>query len=46
VFLPEWDFWASASRPLAELRTEYAIPALDPAHAASGDIPDWYHPVA
>jgi hypothetical protein len=46
VFEKSWDFWAASSRPLAELRTEYTVPPLDPKHAASGDIPDWYHPVA
>jgi hypothetical protein len=46
VFDTDWDIWTASSRPLAELRTEYAIPPLDPKHAASGDVPDWYHPVA
>jgi hypothetical protein len=46
VFDGAWDFWASAGRPLEELRTGYAVPPLDPKDAASGDFPDWYHPVA
>jgi hypothetical protein len=46
VFDPSWDFWAATSRSLADLRTEYAVPPLDPKFAASGDFPDWYRPVA
>ena len=46
VFDRSWDFWAAASRPLADLRTEYGVPPLDAKHAASGDVPDWYHPTA
>ncbi len=46
VFDTSWDFWAAASRPLSELRTGYGVAPLDPKHAASGEVPDWYHPVA
>lgn len=34
VFAPEWDFWAVAGTPLAELRLRYEVPALDPRLAA------------
>jgi hypothetical protein len=46
VFDQAWDFWAASSRSLAELRTDYTVPPLDPKDAASGNVPDWYHPVA
>src|SRR5581483_3892337 len=46
VFDTAWDFWAASTQPLDELRAAYGIPPLDPAHAASGDVPDWYRPVA
>ena len=37
-----WDFWGSVGRPLDDLRAEYTVPPLDPAHAADGVVPDWY----
>jgi hypothetical protein len=46
VFARGWGFWAAVDEPLEELRAAYHVPALDPRHAASGDVPDWYHPVA
>jgi hypothetical protein len=46
TFARGWDFWHEVGRPLEELRDEYHVPVLDPRHAASGDVPDWYHPVA
>jgi hypothetical protein len=46
VFAGSWDFWAASTRPLDELRAGYHVPPLDPKDAASGDFPDWYHPVA
>ena len=46
VFDESWDFWAASTRPVDELRAEYGVPPLDPKFAASGDVPDWYHPVA
>jgi hypothetical protein len=36
-FARRWDFWAEAERPLAELKTAYGVPPLDPAMAAVGD---------
>ena len=46
VFDQTWDFWAATGRPLDELRAEYTVPPLEPQDAASGDVPDWYRPVA
>ncbi|HEX6310904.1 MAG TPA: hypothetical protein VF152_04710 [Acidimicrobiia bacterium] len=46
TFARDWDFWHEAERPLAAVRTDYDVPPLEPRHAASGDVPDWYHPVA
>jgi hypothetical protein len=46
VFASGWDFWGAVERPLEELRTAYAVPPLDPRHAAHGDVPDWYRPSA
>jgi hypothetical protein len=46
VFARTWDFWAQVERPLEALRTEYAVPPLDPRYAAHGDVPDWYRPSA
>jgi hypothetical protein len=42
----DWDFWAHVDQPLDELRDAMAVPALDPADAADGEYPDWYHPSA
>jgi hypothetical protein len=30
LFDPDWDFWATASRPLAEFRRDTAVPPLEP----------------
>ena len=46
TFSPEWDFWAHAGRDLGDVRAEMAIPVLDPADAAHGEDPEWYHPSA
>ena len=46
VFAESWDFWSASTRPLGELRAAYDVPPLDPKDAASGEFPDWYHPVA
>jgi hypothetical protein len=46
TFAQSWDFWHEAERPLDDARAEYHIPTLDPRPAASGEVPDWYHPVA
>ncbi|MHA7653595.1 hypothetical protein ACX9NE_27865 [Mycobacterium sp. ML4] len=34
---PDWDFWAVADRDLDELRADYGIRPLQPAHAAAGE---------
>jgi hypothetical protein len=34
LFQSEWNFWAAANRPLATLRTAYAIEPLPPQFAA------------
>jgi hypothetical protein len=36
VLSPDWDFFAVADRDVEELRFQYGIPLLMPAHAASG----------
>jgi hypothetical protein len=46
VFTDTWSLWDAAPIALDVLRAEYAVPPLDPAHAASGEVPAWYHPVA
>lgn len=46
VFDPDWDFWTEATRPLDEIRADYAVPPLDPVHAADDRVPDWYQPSA
>ena len=46
VFDDAWSLWAVADRPLAEVRRAYGVPPLDPAYAADGRLPPWYHPVA
>ncbi|WP_205873087.1 hypothetical protein [Mycobacterium camsae] len=37
VLSPNWDFWAAAARELDELRADYGIAPLLPAHAAVGE---------
>ena len=46
TFAPGWDFWAEVERPVDDVRADYHVPMLDPQHAASGEIPDWYQPTA
>ncbi|MGH9033777.1 MAG: hypothetical protein ACRDZV_16760, partial [Acidimicrobiia bacterium] len=46
TFARDWDFWHEVERPLEDLRAEYHVPVLEPRHAASGEVPDWYQPVA
>ena len=41
-----WDFWAQVDRPLDDVRADMGVPPLDPADAADGEYPDWYHPSA
>jgi ubiquinone biosynthesis protein Coq4 len=36
VLSPDWDFWAAVDRDVEELRWEYGIAPLMPAHAAAG----------
>jgi hypothetical protein len=43
---PEWNFGAHVDAPLATVRHEMGVPALDPADAADGKYPDWYEPTA
>jgi hypothetical protein len=42
----DWDFWALVDRPLDDVRAAMGVPPLDPADAADGAYPDWYHPSA
>jgi hypothetical protein len=42
----DWDFWAHVDRPLDDVRAAMGVPPLDPADAADGAYPDWYHPSA
>jgi hypothetical protein len=44
VFSPQWDFWAAAREKLDDVRAAYCVSPLDPAYAAHGVIPPWYHP--
>lgn len=37
VLSPDWDFWAVAARDLDELRADYGITPLLPAHEADGE---------
>jgi hypothetical protein len=46
VFAGGWKLWDVAGEPLERLRAAYRIPALDPAHAAHGEVPAWYRPIA
>jgi hypothetical protein len=46
TFARAWDFWHEVERPLDDVRADYHVPPLDPRHAASGDVPDWYQPSA
>jgi hypothetical protein len=41
-----WDFWQYADQPLDAVRVAMGVPPLDPADAADGEYPDWYHPSA
>lgn len=47
-FAPDWDFWATAPTPLAELRAQMTVPPLDPSEAASSDGTEGkdYRPIA
>ena len=42
----DWDFWQHVDRPLDDVRAAMGVPPLDPADAADGEYPDWYHPSA
>lgn len=42
----EWDFWTHVDQPLDVVRRAMGVPELDPADAADGAYPDWYHPSA
>ena len=46
IFAAGWKLWDFAAEPLERLRAGYRIRALDPAHAAHGEVPAWYRPVA
>jgi hypothetical protein len=46
VFDDAWSLWDAAPVTLQVLRDRYKVPPLDPAYAAHGDVPAWYHPVA
>ena len=39
-----WDFWAHVDEPLDAVRAAMGVPPLDPADAADGVYPEWYHP--
>ncbi len=40
----DWDFWEHVDQPLDAVRAAMAVPPLDPADAADGVYPEWYHP--
>jgi hypothetical protein len=42
----DWDFWEHVDQPLDAVRVAMGVPPLDPADAADGEYPDWYHPSA
>jgi hypothetical protein len=42
----DWEFWHHVAQPLDEVRATMGVPVLDPADAADGDYPAWYHPSA
>jgi hypothetical protein len=42
----DWDFWAHVDEPLDAIRESMGVVPLDPADAADGKYPDWYHPSA
>jgi hypothetical protein len=42
----DWDFWSHVDEPLDDVRATMGVPRLDPADAADGKYPDWYHPSA
>jgi hypothetical protein len=42
----DWDFWAHVDEPLDVVREVMGVAPLDPADAADGEYPDWYHPSA
>jgi hypothetical protein len=42
----DWDFWAHVDEPLDAVRDAMGVAQLDPADAADGEYPDWYHPSA
>jgi len=42
----EWNFWDHVDQPLDDVRAAMGVPPLDPADAADGEYPDWYHPSA
>jgi hypothetical protein len=39
----DWDFWAHVDQPLDAVRAVMGVAPLDPADAADGEYPDWYH---
>jgi hypothetical protein len=41
-----WDFWQYVDQPLDAVRASMGVSPLDPADAADGEYPDWYHPSA
>jgi hypothetical protein len=40
----DWDFWDQVDLPLDAVRAAMGVPPLDPADAADGVYPEWYHP--
>jgi hypothetical protein len=44
VFAKGWDLFAVVAEPLDSVRATYRVPSLDPALAAHGAVPSWYHP--
>jgi hypothetical protein len=46
VFSDSWNLWDAAGESLERLRSRYRIAPLEPALAASGEVPPWYRPIA
>lgn len=46
TFRAPFDFWATVASPLEQVRERMQVPALRPADAADGVVPDWYRPSA
>jgi hypothetical protein len=42
----DWDFWTTCTRSLDDLRSDYAVPPLDPKDAPSDRLPDGYRPLS